>query len=69
MTIVTRRISIFDWNGNIHAEMSVDAGKFRFNYAYLPELSCMGSEVFEITGTEEALFEFAGFYDLEWDDE
>ena len=69
MTTVTRKITMFDWNSNIFAEMSVDAGRFRFNYNHLQDLSCMGSEVFEITGTEEALFNFADFYDLEWDDE
>ena len=68
-TLVTRRMTMCDWNDNLFAEMSVDAGRFRFNYVHLQDESCMGLEVFEITGTEEALSNFADFYDLEWDDE
>lgn len=65
----TRRMTMCDWNGNLLEEMTLDSARFDFEYRRLQDESCMGLEVFEITGTEEALFKFADFYELEWDDE
>lgn len=65
---VTRKISMFDWNGTTAEEMVQDAEKFGFAIVSSEEGE-MGFLGYELSGEPEALDAFAEFYDLEWDDE
>ena len=68
MTTVTRKISMFDWNGSTEEDMKVDAVKFGFEIVSF-EAGEMGFLGYELAGEDAKLEAFLEFYDLEWDDE
>ena len=65
---VTRKISIFDWNGNTVQDMVQDAEEFGFTVLNL-EKGEMGFLAYELEGEPASLDAFADYFELEWDDE
>ncbi len=65
---VTRKISMFDWNGTTAEEMIQDAEKFGFTIVNSEEGE-LGFLGYELSGEDENLETFLEFYELEWDDE
>jgi len=66
--MVTRKISMFDWNGTNVEEMVQDAENFGFKILSSKE-GDMGFFVYELEGEPETLDAFVDHYDLEWDDD
>jgi hypothetical protein len=62
------RLSLFDWNGNLDAEVKEDEAKFGIKATPIGN-RCMGHQEFEIEGDAEAIARFMEFYGLDADDD
>jgi hypothetical protein len=58
------KVSIFNWNGNLHEDVKKYGEAFGITFTDLKD-PCMGFELFKVEGPEEAVNEFMDFYELQ----